>query len=111
MTINTDEFVREMAKNHQYTIKDAYMVLADFEETVADIIRRGDTLHLHGFIDFAVKESKSKQMVCVADGKVITTKPKSRLKLSPCAALKRAIADYNIERKNAEVGKTDGGEQ
>lgn len=94
MKVLTDGFIREFAQRG-YTLKDSRMIVEDFEETVKEILSRGDSVRLAGFLDFDLTWKPSRQARIPANNKIITLPDRYVLKVKQGYNLKRHIAEIN----------------
>lgn len=103
--VSTDEFIREFSK-HGYTLKDSKIILEDFENTVCEIVSRGDSLRLTGFLEFKVKWDNERLVrnPRVAD-EMRRTPAKYYMSVKKGRRLLMALEDASAQRgeSNAEV--------
>lgn len=96
--ISLDEFIREFSKRG-YTLKDSKVIINDFEDTVYDIISKGNSLRLIGFLDFITDWKDERIVMNPRANKKVLSKPHYTLKIKPGYTLRTKIAEASEERR------------
>lgn len=90
MKVLTDDFIREFA-SRGYTLKDSKTILNDFEQTVTDILCRGDQIHLHGFMDIEPRIMHARTMRNVSSKEITVVPEHGNVKITAGNRLKKEV--------------------
>lgn len=76
-----------------YTIKDAGCLIHDMFETIAEILADGESVHIHGFGTFDIKEIAAHEGVSVNTGERVMIPTHRMPRFIPGVALRRRIPE------------------
>lgn len=91
--INKEQFIRIMAEEKNYTIKDTRIIVNDFLDVMENLIVNGEAVRFHGFGTFSSIERRERESFDVNTGERIVIPAFRSPKFEAGENLKRSVRD------------------
>jgi nucleoid DNA-binding protein len=89
--VNTREFIKDLAERLDIPQKEAYQLLKDATQVMADAFAEGKTLSIQKLGSFSIKKTQSRKIFSPKLKKHVITPPKKTLEFHPAVPLKEKM--------------------